>query len=307
MRKLRFESATPDVTVAEHLTYIAYMYELEGDKRRANTFRNASTTVAGRNGLTEDDALDLPGIGRSIATVIGEFAEEGTSGRYRDLAANWPIDAIRELTQVKGIGPKKAMDFIERGITTLGDLVAEVDADRVTGDLANEVRRAAKSRQKRVPREQMEPIVKLVVKTLKAAGAKVEVCGSYRRGRETLKDLDVVACAAKKKHAALHRALAGLGATAKHGEVRSAVVVDGVQVDLWTVEPESFGAAKAHATGSKAHNVWRRTALRKIGIRENEYGLWEGETRVGGKDERDAYRLLGVPYVKPEDREEAPK
>lgn len=297
------------VTASQHLTLISQLYELEDDKRRAIAFRDAARAVTGHDALTESDALKLMGVGKSSAKVIAEFGRTGTSARLRELSKRWPVKQIAELTKVKGIGPKKAMTFIDDGLTTIPRLVKAVNRGKIKGNLASEILRAGELKQGRIDREVALPVALRVVDALKSVKGVtgVEVCGSFRRKRATVKDLDVVACAPERVHAALHAKLRELGTTRNKGAVRGAVLIDGISVDLWTVKPESWGAALNHATGSRPHNVWRRTALSKIGVKENEYGLWRGSKRVGGAREEDAYELLGVPFVKPEDREEAPR
>lgn len=316
-RKLRFSAASapafsPTTTPADHLELISQLYQLDGDKRRATAFRNAATAVSGHGKLTVRDAMALPGVGKGSATAVDQFVRTGTSDRLEELATRWPAREIQDLCRVKGVGPMKAMSFFNEGLKSLADLTAAVERGDITNGLSDEIRRAGELSSGRIERERIEPIAQAVVEALKSVrgrGLKVEVCGSYRRGRQTLKDLDIVACAPVGMHAKLHKKLIEVGKhTRSSGDVRSAVLVERygttVQVDLWTVLPESWGSALNHATGSKAHNVWRRTRLSKMGIRENEFGLWRGKQRVGGLHEEDAYTLMGVPFVKPKDREE---
>jgi DNA polymerase (family 10) len=85
------------------------------------------------------------------------------------------------------------------------------------------------------------------------------------------------------------------------------VLEDGIQVDLRVVEGRSFGAALAYFTGSKAHNIRLREMAVKSGLKLNEYGIFreKDEKRLGGESEEDVYRVLGLPYVPPELREDS--
>jgi len=96
-------------------------------------------------------------------------------------------------------------------------------------------------------------------------------------------------------------------AVTMHGLTRSSVTIrPGVQVDLRVVDPESFGAALAYLTGSKAHNVRLREMAVKRGLKINEYGVFRDadDARLGGAEEEDIYRLVGLPFIPPELRED---
>jgi DNA polymerase (family 10) len=91
------------------------------------------------------------------------------------------------------------------------------------------------------------------------------------------------------------------------GPTKSSLIIDkGLQVDLRVVEEESFGAALAYFTGSKEHNIRLREMAVKEGLRINEYGIFRvrDEKKLGGKEEEDVYRILGLPFIPPELRED---
>jgi DNA polymerase (family 10) len=92
-----------------------------------------------------------------------------------------------------------------------------------------------------------------------------------------------------------------------HGPTKSSIVThENIQVDLRVVEKDSYGAALAYFTGSKAHNIRIREMAMKRGLKINEYGIFrESDNRkIGGEDEEDVYRVLGLPYIPPELRED---
>ncbi len=92
------------------------------------------------------------------------------------------------------------------------------------------------------------------------------------------------------------------------GPTKSSVFIkEGIQVDLRVVEEESFGAALAYFTGSKAHNVRLREIAVKKGFKINEYGVFRerDDKKVGGEREEDIYDILGLPFIPPELREDS--
>ena len=94
---------------------------------------------------------------------------------------------------------------------------------------------------------------------------------------------------------------------ARGGENKASAKVgrDGLQVDIRTLAPESFGAALQYFTGSKEHGVAVRTRAVKMGLKLSEYGLFrvEDDVKIAGETEEGVYQALGLPWIPPELRE----
>jgi DNA polymerase (family 10) len=134
----------------------------------------------------------------------------------------------------------------------------------------------------------------------------VTVAGSFRRMRETVGDLDILVTA-KADNPAIQRFTTydEVADVLSAGSTRASVVLkSGLQVDLRVVEEESYGAALHYFTGSKAHNIAIRRIAQKLGLKVNEYGVFKGDTRIGGEDEASVYQSVGLPYIPPELRED---
>jgi DNA polymerase (family 10) len=131
------------------------------------------------------------------------------------------------------------------------------------------------------------------------------VAGSFRRRKETIGDLDIVACGGSSEPVMEAFVTASqVSAVLGRGDTKSSVrLYNGLQVDLRHVPVESFGAALLYFTGSKAHNIQlRRIAIEK-GMSLNEYALTRGAEVVAGRTEEEVYRALGLDYIPPELRE----
>ncbi|HSF39301.1 MAG TPA: PHP domain-containing protein, partial [Thermoanaerobaculia bacterium] len=143
---------------------------------------------------------------------------------------------------------------------------------------------------------------------------RLEVAGSYRRRRETVGDIDLLAIATVPGPV-----MEGFLAYPQRdkilmsGDTRSTITLgSGLQVDLRVVPPDCYGAALVYFTGSKEHNVkLRRRAVEK-GLRISEYGVFrvdeddpeaEGE-RIAGREEADVYATVGLAFIPPELRED---
>jgi DNA polymerase (family 10) len=133
--------------------------------------------------------------------------------------------------------------------------------------------------------------------------AAVRYCGSLRRFRDTIADIDLLV-ASLDPAPIVEAFVAGGTETLESGTTGASVRTDELQVDLRVVSPEQFGSASVYFTGSKAHNIALRQRAIARGWMLNEYGLMEGDTVVASKTEEDIYRALGLEFIPPELRED---
>ncbi len=298
----------------------------------ANPFRVRAYRVAARSiAASEEPVASLaakgPGALRALHGVgedlAGKIAAIVRTGRFAEL------DAVRRkaprgvlpLLAVPGIGPRRARLLAQRHrIHSLADLARAARAHRlrtIPGFGAASEERIARALAQpaagagRSLRARVAPTAERLAADLARVPGVVEVAiaGSYRRGRDTVGDLDLVACARTPAAAAAaierfvqHPDAADVRA---HGGTRATIALrSGLAVDLRVVAPASFGAALLYLTGSKAHNIaLRRLALAK-GLKLNEYGAWKGKAARAGRTEKDVYAALGLPLIPPELRED---
>jgi DNA polymerase (family 10) len=152
------------------------------------------------------------------------------------------------------------------------------------------------------------PIAKRIVETLrqKTGSKKIEWAGSLRRMKENIGDIDILATGPDKEriiHAFTH--LPEVKEVLASGETKASVIAEGgTQIDLRVVEEDSYGAALQYFTGSKGHNIHLRGIAKAKGIKINEYGVFKGNKKIAGKEEKDVYRSLGMDWIEPELRED---
>ena len=132
------------------------------------------------------------------------------------------------------------------------------------------------------------------------------VAGSFRRRRETVGDLDILITCAKGATAINHFVkYEEIDKILSKGTTRATVILHaGVQVDLRVVPEQSYGAALHYFTGSKAHNIAVRKIAQARGLKVNEYGIFRGKARIGGRAEADVFKAAGLPFIEPELRED---
>jgi DNA polymerase (family 10) len=135
---------------------------------------------------------------------------------------------------------------------------------------------------------------------------RVEVAGSFRRRKETVGDLDVLALGdAPGRIMDRLAAYEGIAEVLARGRTRMAVrLKNGLQLDLRVVPAASYGAALQYFTGSRSHSIRLRQLAQELGLKLNEYGLFRGKRRVAGRTEEEIYRALGLAWVPPELRED---
>ena len=318
--------------LSEHLEAVARLMDLDAENPyKVRAYINASLQVRGRTNQELSTPMRIPGVGPSIGTTIKEFLLRGSSTRMETLSTKWPVEII-SLMNVQGVGPKTAVSLYEQGVTSFDELLARAKKGELSAKLTENVL-AAGAQVKRIPIELALSISVTIREALLAAGAsKVEVCGSIRRHASTCKDVDIIAEVTAETAGPLKRAFEQMGQVLWSGHKKSAVLVTQpqiVQCDLWMVNDWYWGSALNYATGNKVHNQRLRGMLKSRGMRLNEYGIYlpadgvdldarkptygptdavcNGEVvakRIGGTDEGDVYRILGIPYVHPSQRSE---
>ena len=122
------------------------------------------------------------------------------------------------------------------------------------------------------------------------------VCGSYRRGKPTIKDLDIVVI-----HDDFYKLAKGMDCI-WHGTARTSFIINGVQVDLRCATPETWVTMVLYFTGSREENIRLRSIAKRRGWKLNEYGLWNGDKRIPCDSEQAVYAALGLRYREPKNR-----
>jgi DNA polymerase (family X) len=300
------------------------------DSFRIRSYRNAAEAIEGWPQQISDmianekSVLAIPGIGRGMLINLKEMLSEGKLTLHADLLKKYRPSML-QLLKVQGLGPKTIaliwsayqvcdLEGVEqlaregkiRILPRMGEkhetklLKAIEDYRRIAGRFLIET--AQVQADKILEHLQAYPGVE-----------KATPAGSLRRGRETVGDLDVLvtgpACcddAERQKLIDHIIKLPGLMEIIARGENKiSFRLRGGMQVDVRTLAPESFGAAMQYFTGSKAHNVSLRQRALKLGYTLNEYSLarLDNQEVVASKNEQDIYAALKLDYIPPEIRE----
>jgi DNA polymerase (family X) len=260
---------------------------------------------------------EVPGIGEGMAQKILEYLKTGKVSKFEEVRKGVP-DALIAIMDIPGMGPKTlSMIHKEKGISSLSQLERAVEDGSLVGlpgigeKKVENIKRGIQLLKQSKGRMNLGiafPVAKRIVEALreKAGSRKIEWAGSLRRMRENIGDIDILATGPNKEeivHTFTH--LPEVKEVLASGETKASVIVEGgIQIDLRVVEEDSYGAALQYFTGSKGHNIHLRGIAKTKGIKINEYGVFKGEKKVGGKEEEDVYRALGMDWIEPELRED---
>ncbi len=310
--------------IAKIFTEIAELLELKGENVfRIRAYRRAAQNIDGLSkdvaALSEEDLETIPGIGKDLANKVREYLETGRIAKHEELKKEIP-EGVLQLLQVPGLGPKKAkMLFDTLKVKSVEELEAAIQKGKLAGlpgiqkkteeNILQGIEFLKRGAERR-PLGRVLPLAEDIVKRVRDAAPvdKIEIAGSIRRMKETVKDIDILTTSKNPEAVmAVFVKLPHVTRILMHGPTKSSVITEeGIQVDLRVVEEDSFGAALQYFTGSKQHNIKLREMAVKTGLKINEYGVFKepSDKKVGGKKEEEVYKALKLPYIPPELRED---
>ena len=293
----------------------------------------------------------IAGVGDAIARKIEELARTGRLAFYDKLREEVPPSLVA-LLEIPGVGPRTVKQLHdELGVETLDDLrrAAEAGSLRVLKGMSEKTEQqvlagiaALATRQDRMRLGQAEAIVETLLAELAGPPGLISIqpAGSYRRRRETIGDLDLLAETDRPLELVERfTTLGSVESVIAKGPHKAAVrLLRGPQIDLMIMPPGEAGTYLIHFTGSKEHNVRLRGMARDRGWSLSEKGYLrlpveaqalaaagEGGANVGPIEaselspspelsnapdlrtfatEAEAYGFLGLPFIEPELRED---
>jgi len=265
---------------------------------------------------------DVPGIGEGIAKKIKEYIETGKMKKYEEAMANIP-EGLVELLNIQNLGPKTIKLAYEKlGVKNISDL-EKVIKDGSLSKLPNMGEKKIENikkgielyksenveGEKRYPIGLVEPIVEEIVNRIGSLNYVVRVlpAGSYRRMKETVGDLDFLVISKEgKKVIDFFTGSSFVERILASGDTKGSIIEKNlrIQIDMRVLSEESFGSALQYFTGSKAHNIKIRSIAKEKGLKVSEYGVYKGEKKIAGEDEKTVYKSIGMEWIPPEMRED---
>lgn len=323
--------------IADTFEHIADLLEYQGGNVfRVRAYRQAARTISGMvdslatvRADPDRSLTDIEGVGTDLADKIGVLLDAGELPLLAELRTAVP-PVVFELMRVPGLGPKKVKVLVDQlGIDSLDALETACREGRVEAlkgfgtktqaAILENIAFAKDPEHARLLWQEADVVVQELLVWMRGCPAvrQIEGAGSWRRGRETVGDIDLVVDSDDSTSVMdrLH-AWKETSAVLLRGDTKTSVRGPrGVQIDLRVVEQGSFGAALQYFTGSKEHNVRLRSRARDQGLTINEYGVSRvGEEKnadrnsvtapfIAGATEQEVYGAVGLPWIPPELRE----
>ncbi len=314
--------------ISAQITKLADLLEFQGAnsfkirayRRGARVIKDSTDsfeTIVSRN---PSQLLQIDGIGKGVAEKITQLVQEGEISEINEILETVP-STVLDILRIPGLGPKKAASlYQELGIQTLDQLQAACQANEVqqlkgfaakTEQSILDGITIAAAANERIYWSDADELAESLRTHMQSCPAikQLEFAGSYRRGRETVGDLDILVDSTDAATVMAHFSeYPDLAQVIVQGDTKMSIRVgNSFQVDLRVVETNAFGAALQYFTGSKDHNVELRGRAKQLGLKINEYGVFrvegDNEVYVAGAVEENVYQTLGLPCFAPEIRE----
>ena len=316
--------------IIDLLERIGTMMEIKGE----NPFKIRAYFAGARTLQTMEDDLgeviaegrlgDIPGIGKALTEKIETLHTTGKLEFYDKLVASVP-SGLMDLLEVPGLGGKKIKALHEQlGVDSIESLTKVCEDGEVAklkgfGEKTQEkILSGIKNREAYAARHlwwDARRVVDQILPGLRALPEveRAEAAGSFRRGMETVGDLDfIVASSNPAPIMDWFTSMDGIAEVTAHGDTKSSIRLEGgMQADLRVVPAEQFYFALHHFTGSKDHNVRMRQKALSMGLSLSEWGLRPEEEKdasrkvgeIKADSEEDVFKALGLAFVPPALRE----
>lgn len=287
------------------------------------------------------DLVGFPGIGEGTRKRVQEILDTGKlnelKSKYTKKKQN-KIDNIQELTKIIGVGSSKAKEFVLKdGITSVEDLKKAIKKNKI--QVNDKVKLGLKYYglvQGAIPRKEIEQTEKYLVEVAHSIDPRLEImiCGSYRRGKATSGDIDVLMYHPSLKYSkdlvdAKQKKVNSFLEMFVNNLTEDGFLLDHMtdknystkymgfsqyknypvrRIDIRMMPYQSLAASMLSFTGPQELNTEMRTAAKKRNMILNEYGLYKlnedgSKTLVKAKSEADIFHALGMEYLTPAQRE----
>lgn len=310
-------------SVIKILEEIATLLDLAGENPfKSRAYTNAARTLESATEslsdlLVEGRLAEIKGIGKALEEKIHTLATTGHLEYHEHLKSQFPA-TLFDLLKVPNLGPKKvkalyadlkiqSLDELESAchegkVKSLPGFGAKTEQNILEG--IERVRTYAARVLLPVAEQAAAPLIEML--SNHPDTIRFSLCGSLRRRRETIKDIDLLVSSTNPSGViGTFVSLPGITRITGHGETKASVVLqNGMAVDLRVVTDEEFPFALNYFTGSKIHNTLMRGRAKDMGLRLNEYAFTrEDGSLVHCPDEEAIYKTLELTYVPPELRE----
>ncbi|MFH1578261.1 MAG: helix-hairpin-helix domain-containing protein [Candidatus Omnitrophota bacterium] len=312
-----------NLKIAQIFSNVAKILEIKQDNPfRIRAYQKAAQSL---KDLTEDIRIlireerlsSIPGIGRDLSNKIKEVAATGRLEFYGRLKKSLP-GGLLDLLNIPSVGPKTVHNLYKKlNIKSVKDLEKAIKGNRLIGifgikqKTVDNIRRGLllfKKDRERMPLSTAVQVAEEFVSRLVKLPyvKKISPAGSLRRQKETVRDIDILIASSKpSKVIDKFTQLPFVKNIQAKGTTKSSLLtIQDTQVDCRVIANKSFGAALLYFTGSKNFNIKLRSIAAREGFKINEYGIFRKNKYLGGRTEKEIFKLLKMCYIPPELRED---
>ena len=289
----------------------------QGETFRARAYQKAQETIMSYPGdiMSADDLKGKPNIGSTIMEKLIEYSQTGTL-KIIEREKNNPVNILGD---IYGVGPKKAKELVDGGITSIAQL-------RENQDKLNDIQKVGlkyyEDILKRIPRSEIQQYAQIFdteFNKVATPDSQFEIVGSYRRGAKESGDIDVIITADSPKVFVefitnlINKKI--IIEVLSRGHTKCLVITkipgsdSARRVDFLYSTPEEYPFSVLYFTGSKIFNTVMRGRALNMGLTMNEHGLYKMENKKKGekvshifKNEKDIFDYLNLEYKAPDER-----
>ena len=279
---------------------------------------------------------DISGIGRGTLDRIKEILETSTLKETKDFK---DVDKdkkkiINQLSEVINIGPSKATELYDLGVTSVSDLKKKISSKEIkVNDKINLGLKYYNKYKTKIPRKEItrtEVFLKKIIDdinlTITNNKLHLVICGSYRRGKDYSNDIDILITRLNSKKGDKTFFTTFINKLKEKIKINnnSPFLIDDLtdkniktkymgfskykdnsirRIDIRYVSYPEFYFALLYFTGSKDLNKRMREVAKKKGYKLSEYGLFDSDNNTQNvKSEKKIFELLDLKYLTPEER-----
>ena len=265
---------------------------------------------------------NLPHIGEGIAKRIDEILETGTLSELPTSTSPITVSkeekALAELLEITGMGEVRAKALIKNeNIMSVDDYRKAIGEGRVKTTHHIDIGlKYFDDLKERIPRKEIELMEIIIRRTFDSISRNIifNICGSYRRGKETCGDIDVLFTLKDNTNDKLLQLVVEKMTksgylidhlTTKGDKKYMGICKGNRRIDIRYIEYTAYYAALLYFTGSKDFNIQIRNKAIDAGYSLSEYGLKDKKSGelIELHSEEELFNLLKIPYVKPVERD----
>jgi DNA ligase (NAD+) len=290
----------------------------QGETFRARAYQKAQEFImmASSDITSLNELKGKPNIGPAVLEKLEEFITTGTL-KIIEREKNNPVNI---LSDVYGIGPKKAQELVEQGITTIEQL--RINQNQLLNETQKVGLKYYEDILKRIPRSEIENYNTLF-KNIFLKNASYEIVGSYRRRAADSGDIDIIITSESsqtfttfidtliKQKVIIEVLSRGPSKCLVITKISPGAVAR--RVDFLYTTKEEYPFSILYFTGSKIFNTIMRSQALTMGLTMNEHGLYKMENKKKLKEQRekvdhnfecekDIFKFLNMEYREPWER-----